>query len=127
MKTSIFDATFTLPPLVEMTQVEKDMNMAASATVHNKHYCCQETDMKKSIFNMTFTLPPMLEMAEVEKDMPTATYPPFGNTSGCQETNMKTSISERQMLSTGTRQPTTVGYFYGQPILKATVGFIRLT
>ena len=25
MKTSIFDMTFTLPPLVEMTQVEKDM------------------------------------------------------------------------------------------------------
>ena len=25
MKTSIFDATFTLPPLVEMTEVEKDM------------------------------------------------------------------------------------------------------
>ena len=25
MKTSIFDATFTLPPMVVMTQVEKDM------------------------------------------------------------------------------------------------------
>ena len=25
MKTSIFDMTFVLPPLVEMTQVEKDM------------------------------------------------------------------------------------------------------
>ena len=25
MKTSIFDATFTLPPLIEMTEVEKDM------------------------------------------------------------------------------------------------------
>ena len=25
MKTSIFDATFTLPPMVEMTEVEKDM------------------------------------------------------------------------------------------------------
>jgi hypothetical protein len=25
MKTSIFDMTFTLPPLVEMTEVEKDM------------------------------------------------------------------------------------------------------
>jgi hypothetical protein len=25
MKTSIFDMNFTLPPLVEMTQVEKDM------------------------------------------------------------------------------------------------------
>ena len=48
--------------------------------------------MKTSIFNMTLTLPPLIEMTEVEKDMPTATYPPFGNTSGCQETNMKTSI-----------------------------------
>jgi len=27
MKTSIFDATFTLPPMMEMTQVEKDMPM----------------------------------------------------------------------------------------------------
>ena len=25
MKTSIFDMAFTLPPLVEMTEVEKDM------------------------------------------------------------------------------------------------------
>jgi len=25
MKTSIFDATFTLPPLIEITEVEKDM------------------------------------------------------------------------------------------------------
>ena len=25
MKTSIFDATFTLPPLIEMTEVMKDM------------------------------------------------------------------------------------------------------
>ena len=25
MKTSIFDMTFVLPPLVEMTEVEKDM------------------------------------------------------------------------------------------------------
>ena len=28
MKTSIFDMNFTLPPLVEMTQVEKDMPTA---------------------------------------------------------------------------------------------------
>ncbi len=28
MKTSIFDMTFTLPPLVEMTEVEKDMPTA---------------------------------------------------------------------------------------------------
>ncbi len=26
MKTSIFDMTFTLPPLVEMTQVKKDLS-----------------------------------------------------------------------------------------------------
>ena len=33
MKTSIFDATFTLPPLVEMTEVEKDMpNSNSDAT-----------------------------------------------------------------------------------------------
>ena len=25
MKTSIFDMTFTLPPMIEMTEVEKDM------------------------------------------------------------------------------------------------------
>ena len=28
MKTSIFDTTFTLPPMIEMTQVEKGMPMA---------------------------------------------------------------------------------------------------
>ena len=27
MKTSIFNMTFTLPPLIEMTEVEKDMPM----------------------------------------------------------------------------------------------------
>ncbi len=27
MKTSIFDATFTLPPLIEMTEVEKEMTL----------------------------------------------------------------------------------------------------
>ena len=27
MKTSIFDMSFTLPPMVEITQVEKDMPM----------------------------------------------------------------------------------------------------
>jgi len=31
MKTSIFDATFTLPPMVEMTEVEKEMCTAATA------------------------------------------------------------------------------------------------
>ena len=40
MKTSIFNITLTLPPMVEMTEVKEDMNMAASATIHNKHYCC---------------------------------------------------------------------------------------
>ena len=29
MKTSIFDMTFTLPPMVEMTEVEKDMPMGS--------------------------------------------------------------------------------------------------
>jgi hypothetical protein len=28
MKTSIFNMTFTLPPMVEMTEVEKEMPMA---------------------------------------------------------------------------------------------------
>ena len=31
MKTSLFDMTFTLPPMVEMTQVEKDMPMGTNA------------------------------------------------------------------------------------------------
>ena len=29
MKTSIFDATFTLPPMVEMTEVVKDVSMGS--------------------------------------------------------------------------------------------------
>ncbi len=33
MKTSIFNMTFTLPPLVEMTQVEKDMPSAITGTL----------------------------------------------------------------------------------------------
>ena len=33
MKTSIFDATFTLPPLVEITEVEKDMQ------TNSYHHC----------------------------------------------------------------------------------------
>ncbi len=32
MKTSIFDMNFTLPPMVEMTQVEKDMPSAGTFT-----------------------------------------------------------------------------------------------
>ena len=36
MKTSIFDMTFTLPPLVEMTQVEKDMHPTSK---HLWFYC----------------------------------------------------------------------------------------
>jgi hypothetical protein len=34
MKTSIFNMTFTLPPLIEMTQVEKDMPQVSSV------WCC---------------------------------------------------------------------------------------
>ena len=30
MKTSIFDMTLTLPPLIEMTEVEKDMQMSTN-------------------------------------------------------------------------------------------------
>ena len=33
MKTSIFDMNFTLPPLVEMTEVVKDMPMGTTATL----------------------------------------------------------------------------------------------
>ncbi len=36
MKTSIFDMTFTLPPMVEMTQVEKDMP-TATGLLANSH------------------------------------------------------------------------------------------
>ena len=32
MKTSIFDMSFTLPPMVEITQVEKDMPMNTRMT-----------------------------------------------------------------------------------------------
>jgi len=35
MKTSIFDMTFTLPPMVEMTEVEKDMSHAT----HTLSWC----------------------------------------------------------------------------------------
>ena len=33
MKTSIFDMNFTLPPMVEMTEVVKDMPMGTTATL----------------------------------------------------------------------------------------------
>ena len=39
MKTSIFDATFTLPPLIEMTEVEKDMPIATGPWVSYCHNC----------------------------------------------------------------------------------------
>ena len=34
MKTSIFDATFTLPPMVVMTEVVKDMGSHSFFTLH---------------------------------------------------------------------------------------------
>ena len=34
MKTSIFDATFTLPPLVEMTEVVKDMPLLSEVVIY---------------------------------------------------------------------------------------------
>jgi len=40
MKTSIFDMTFTLPPMVEMTEVVKEMPIAASNwCLHCTAYC----------------------------------------------------------------------------------------
>ena len=39
MKTSIFDMTFTLPPLVEITEVEKDMNTGSYWTA-DPLMCC---------------------------------------------------------------------------------------
>ena len=36
MKTSIFDMNFTLPPLIEMTEVEKEMNVG---TLDMTCYC----------------------------------------------------------------------------------------
>ena len=42
MKTSIFDMNFTLPPLVEMTEVVKDMP-AASVWVAFAWVCGEET------------------------------------------------------------------------------------
>ncbi len=39
MKTSIFDMTFTLPPLIEMTEVEKDMPMGTDHRSVQCGYC----------------------------------------------------------------------------------------
>ena len=36
MKTSIFNMTFTLPPMLEITEVEKDMQ---TATLHTQQIC----------------------------------------------------------------------------------------
>ena len=79
MKTSIFDMNFTLPPLIGMHEVEKDMPMWNGKKISFNYWKmihCQETDMKTSIFDMTFVLPPLIEMTEVEKDL-------AGNTMGC--------------------------------------------
>ena len=41
MKTSIFDMTFTLPPMVEMTEVEKELPTAtAGVTGGPGFHCC---------------------------------------------------------------------------------------
>ena len=39
MKTSIFDMNFTLPPLIEMTQVEKDMPCPPPSPFCCEHIC----------------------------------------------------------------------------------------
>ena len=39
MKTSIFDMTFVLPPLVEMTEVVKDMPLTTALTVCARGLC----------------------------------------------------------------------------------------
>ena len=40
MKTSIFDMTFTLPPLIEMTEVEKELpTYSATGTCNNTLQC----------------------------------------------------------------------------------------
>ena len=41
MKTSIFNMTFTLPPMVEMTEVEKDMP-TGSADRTTWALCCRD-------------------------------------------------------------------------------------
>ena len=93
--------------------------------------------MKTSIFDMNFVLPPVVEMTEVEKDMPqTGSTNNIPHCRHCQENNMKTSIlgehmktsifDMRQMLSTVTRQPTTVGYFLDLLQLVPNFGFQTL-
>ncbi len=73
MKTSIFDMNFTLPPVVEMTEVVKDM--PALSCKPGTISCNQLGEhMKTSIFDMNFVLPPLVEMTEVEKDMPMGTF-----------------------------------------------------
>ena len=75
--------------------------------------------MKTSIFDMNFVLPPLAVMTEVDKDRDINLTNTFVIICICdlaeiQENGMKTSLSDmRQMLSTVTRQPTSVGYFYG--------------
>ena len=40
MKTSIFDMTFVLPPVVEMVEVEKDMPSVPTGTTPTCAMCC---------------------------------------------------------------------------------------
>ena len=68
MKTSLFDMNFILPPLVLMTEVEKEMPTNTTGSCW-AGFWCQENLMKTSIFDMNFTLPPLVEMTEVVKDM----------------------------------------------------------
>ena len=72
MKTFIFNMSFTLPPMIEMTEVVQETQFRPSC-VKLVGFCapCQEADMKSSIFDMNFTLPPLVEMTEVEKGKPT--------------------------------------------------------
>ena len=83
MKTFIFNMSFTLPPMIEMTEVVQEKNTfyhvsflhpPACTAPNSVSYKCQETDMKTSIFNMSFTLPPLIEITEVEKDMQMSTF-----------------------------------------------------
>ena len=85
MKTSIFDMNFTLPPLMEMTEVEKDNPKLTGRNSNCKGDGCQENAMKTSIFDMNFILPPLVEMHEVVKDMPMATEIVWGTP--CRSTN----------------------------------------
>ena len=95
MKTSIFDMNFVLPPVVEMTEVVKDMPMGTHYSCSAYSGCCincQKNSMKTSIFDMNFVLPPLVEMSEVMKDMPIGTISPCGTWDAFQETAIKTSI-----------------------------------